>query len=417
VTRSNRSRLLGLGVLAISGLVASGAPAADGLRLRMDYGLNRSSAAGNSLDALLGFQTRTTGSGNMRLIWEKTLGKFRINAQSRLSFGQGDGVAFAAAVSPFLPAALPATLFDLTRTWQASGNSSATNTIDRLSISYASPHVVVRLGRQAITWGGGMVFHPADIIAPFAPNTLDTSYKPGVDMAYAQYLFDNGADIQAIWVPRGVTVGGPAAFAASTFAVRARMMLGPVDTALMLARDRGDDVASLTLSGPLAGTSWTLEGVQWNLASGAVATSYLANISNFATLAGRNISYFAEYYHNGFGVDASVAYGSLPATLTKRMSTGQVFNAGGDFLALGGRIELTSDLSLTPNAIVSLNSSSALAGVSLNYNLDDNTNLLINYQVPLGRPGTEFGGRETTTGSGVYITAPRALTLQMVRYF
>jgi len=405
-------------LLAFAALVAlSTAAGAEGLRLRTDYGSSGSWATANSVDAALGFQNRTTGGGHARLMWDKTLGDFRVEFQSNLSFSQGDNVAFATALAPLLPTPAPASLFNLTTTLQSNANTSVTNTIDRLSVTYATPHFVLKAGRQAITWGSGTVFQISDIIAPFAPNALDTSYKPGVDMVYLQTLFDSGADIQAIWVPRGPGLAAPPDFANSTFAARARTMLGPVDTALMLARDREDSVATLSAGGPLGGASWNVEYAYWGLSGGADARSYLANIANFGTLWGRNISYFAEYYHNGFGVDASVPFDSLPASLTKRMSTGQVFNAGMDFLALGAQMQITPDLSLAPNLVISVNDRSALAGVFVNYTLDDNTNAVFSYSQPFGAAGTEFGGRETSSGSGVYIGPSRAATFQLVRYF
>jgi hypothetical protein len=414
VTAFARPFAFGLAALCILG---AGAAQGDGFRLRTDYALTGAWSHPASLDTALGFENRTNGSGNARLIWEKSLGDFRIEAQSRLSFSQGDTVAYATALAPFMPAPVPSTLFDLTRSWQSNANTTVTNTIDRLSVAYASPHVVLKIGRQAITWGNGLVFHPTDIVAPFSPGAIDTSYKPGADMIYAQYLFDSGADLQLIAVPRGASPGGPIAFTSSTYALRARAMLGPIDTGLMLARDRGDSVATLSLGGPLAGASWNVEYAHWALASGTAQASYLANISNFGTLFNRNISYYAEYFHNGFGVANTVALDSLPASLSKRLSTGQVFNLGQDYLALGAQVELSADLSLAPNAVINLTDGSALAGVVVNYTLDDNTNAVLSYTHPFGAVGTDFGGRETTAGSGIYLRPSRSLTMQLVRYF
>jgi len=37
---------------------------------------------------------------------------------------------------------------------------------------------------------------------PFDPAAIDTEYKTGDDMLYAQYLLDSGDDVQAVWVGR-----------------------------------------------------------------------------------------------------------------------------------------------------------------------------------------------------------------------
>ena len=396
---------------------ASGPALADGLRVRIVGGLNGGWSDATSLDTSLGFQNRTTRAGSARLMWNKTAGDFRFEVHSHVTFADGDDVAYATALAPFLPATVPSTLFDLSTTWYSSTSSLVTNTIDRLSVSYTTPNMVFRVGRQAITWGSGMVFHPGDIVAPFSPSAVDTSYKTGADMVYAQYLFENGADIQAIAVPRGTSFGGPIMYDASTYAIRARAQIDSLDGSLMFSRDRGDSVASLGLSGALGGASWNAEYVHWVLDSGATHPSWLFNITNFGTLGDWNISYFAEYYHNGFGVDASTALNVLPASLTKRMSTGQVFYAGRDFLSLGSQLQMTADLSMAPTAVISLNDRSALVGMAVNYTLGDNTNLVFNYFQPLGPDGSEFGGRETVAGSGIYVGQSRSAAVQLVHFF
>ena len=390
---------------------------ADGLRFRTELLVNGAWNDPSSLDSAFGFQNRTTTGASARLMWDKSIGSFRLEAHSRLSFSQGDNVSFAAAVAPFSPTPAPATLFDLSTTWLSDSDTLVTNTIDRLSLTYTTPDLVLKLGRQSITWGSGIFFHPSDIVAPFAPNAIDTSYKPGADMIYTQYLFDNGADIQAIVVPRAATPGGTIDLDSSTYAMRAQFQLASLDAGAMLARDRGDTVASAGLSGPLAGASWNAEYVNWTLENGDRHPSWLFNISNFGTLGEMNIAYFAEYFHNGFGVDSSVPLDSFPASLNKRMSTGQVFLPGVNFLALGANMQMTPDLSVSPNALISLDDRSALARLAVNYALSDNTNLVFNYSQPIGGAGTEFGGRETTAGSGIYATPARSATMQLVHFF
>ncbi|MCA8868142.1 MAG: hypothetical protein KDA67_05790 [Rhodobacteraceae bacterium] len=390
---------------------------ADGFRVRTSFGLGSDWAEPGSLDTSLGYPDRSNRDASLRLMWDKSLGDFHLEIHSNLMISQGDNLPYGVAAAPFFPTPPPASYFDLTRIWQLDGHRIITNTIDRFSLGYSKGNFVLKVGRQAITWGSGMVFHPGDIVAPFAPNAIDTAYKPGVDMVYGQVLFDSGADIQAIAVPRSLAYGAPVAFAASTYAIRGQSKLGSMDASLLLARDRGDSVAALGLGGPLGGASWNLELLQWQLAGGQTLPSWLFNISNYGTLGGKNISYFAEVYHNGFGVDASVDYASLPASLTKRMATGQVFFPGRDFLALGATLELTADLSLSPNAIISLNDHSTLWGLTVSYVLGDNTNLVLNFSAPSGSVGTEFGGRETAPASGIYAGPNRSAKLQLVHFF
>ncbi len=412
MTRGVKLWLIWIGLSALAS-----AAEAEGLRLRTAFTHSNAQAMASSLDAALGFQNRVGKTASARLMWGKNLGSFKFDIQSDLSFVGGDNIAYTAAIAPYVPAPLPATYFNLTQTWQSSSASTITNRIDRLSVTYSAPSFVLRAGRQTITWGNGMVFHPADIVSPFAPNAVDTAYKPGADMVYGQYLFDSGADIQAIAVPRANVAQGQILFDASTYAVRGHAQIGPLETSLMFARDRGATIASLGFSGALGPASWNAEYVNWSLNGGAVQPSWVVNISNFGSLFGRNIAYFGEFYHNGFGVDTPTPLSALPASLTKRISTGQVFVTGRNFLALGAQVQVTPDLTISPNAIISFNDHSALTGFSANYTLSDNVNMVLSYSQPIGAPGTEFGGGETATGSGIYVAPARSLSLQLVRFF
>ena len=388
---------------------------ADGFRVRTEAGLTSSTADATSLEADLGFRDSRALTGAARLMWDKSSWPLRFEAHAQLNAAHGSQVALA---SELMPAeGPPRTLLDLSGDWSHDPNQAVVGVIDRASFAYTTESLVLKAGRQAITWGSGLFFHPSDIVAPFSPNAIDTSYKPGVDMLYVQYLFDNGADIQTIAVPRAETYGESAASDQSTLAIRGSATLGNLDGALFYARDRGDNVAGLNLSGPLGGASWNAEYVHWRLANGTTHPSWLFNITNFGTLGDWNVSYFAEYFHNGFGVDASVPLDALPANLTRRMSAGQVFFGGQDFLAPGGQLQVTADLSISPSAIISLNDGSKLATVGVNYALGDNTELAFDYFNPFGAEGSEFGGRETSTGSGVFAGPSQSVTLRLVHFF
>jgi hypothetical protein len=74
--------------------------------------------------------------------------------------------------------------------------------LDRLYLSHTSEKTVLKIGRQAVSWGNGIIYNPVDFFNPFDPAAIDTEYKTGDDMLYAQYLQDSGNDFQAVWVGR-----------------------------------------------------------------------------------------------------------------------------------------------------------------------------------------------------------------------
>ena len=79
--------------------------------------------------------------------------------------------------------------------------------LDRLSLGYTSESLVMRLGRQAVTWGNGLVFYPMDIFNPFNPVAIDKDYKTGDDMLYGQWTTYQGNDWQMILLPRRDVAG------------------------------------------------------------------------------------------------------------------------------------------------------------------------------------------------------------------
>ncbi len=69
-------------------------------------------------------------------------------------------------------------------------------------MGYTGDKAVARFGRQALTWGNGMIYTPMDILNPFDPAAVDKEYKLGDDMLYGQYARDNGDDLQGVVVFR-----------------------------------------------------------------------------------------------------------------------------------------------------------------------------------------------------------------------
>jgi len=403
-------------ILAASLLLVTPA-LADPLRVRLDFGGNLDWAEADSIDAALGFQNRQSLDAKARLIWQGGPGAWGFEVQSLLSYQLGDDVGMAAAYAGLGPPAPPASFFDLTSEISSGTGHTLTHTLDRLSVSFASENMVLKVGRQAVTWGSGMVFHPSDIIAPFAPDAVDTAYKPGVEILYGQYLFDNGNDLQAVFVPRRAIAGGPLDWQQSTLALQAALLLGELDGTVMLAQDHGDTLLNLGLGGPLAGAAWNVELGQWFLADGDRPLNILVNISNSGSIGDMNITYFAEYFRNGFGVDTATPLDALPEALATRLATGQLFNVGQDFLALGGQLAVNAELTLSPSIITSLNDGSVFAGLYGNVSASDNFDISFGASQGFGASGTEFGGRETSAGSGVYVRAPLAVSLNLTRYF
>ncbi len=416
--RNRPRRVLLLLWLALP-LVAAGPVAAQDLQLHGRLALTDLGAfnADDSLDAALGYQYRNDFLGDLRLTWEHAWESWKFDFHYVVSGDAGGGIALANAAAPFYPTPPPATWLDLTWNLLQTPHTRITHRIDRLSLTYTTPHLVARVGRQALTWGSGMVFHPMDLVDPFAPNATDTEYKPGVDMAYLQWLFDDGSDVQAIAVPRPAVAGGPLTLDASSGAVHYHRAIGELQTTWLAARDHGDWVAGAGVSGTLGGALLNVEVVSTFEAAAAIKTSALANLSGATTLFGRNATVFAEYFHNGFGVASGATLDALPFDLSDRLARGQVFNVGRDYLAGGMTVEWTPVFTVSPTLVVNLTDGSFDAAFRADWSINDNLDLTVGGDIPIGRDGTEYGGLETTSGSGIYTAPPATAYVQLRQYF
>ena len=61
-------------------------------------------------------------------------------------------------------------LFDLTKTIHQGTRSLVKHRIDRLNWTWSPDWGSITLGREAVTWGNGMIFNPMDLFNPFSPS-------------------------------------------------------------------------------------------------------------------------------------------------------------------------------------------------------------------------------------------------------
>src|SRR5262249_36632813 len=159
----------------------------------------------------------------------------------------------------------------------------------------------------------------------------DTEYKPGTDMVYGQWLFEDGSDLQFIVAPRPRRQGAQPSANASSIALHLQKNLLGHQTTWLVARDHGDWVAPLGVNGALGGATWNVEFMPTFVRRGPTRFSGLANISDAFTLLDRNATAFAEYFHNGFAADGGFTLATLAPDLVDRLSRGQLFNTRRDY--------------------------------------------------------------------------------------
>ncbi len=363
--------------------------------------------------------------GELRLNFGARNGGWSLEADYQLFATYGDSVEY----SRELPAAgglmgvgLPnddRRLFNLTDVLSDSGRFAALQRLDRLWVGYAGDKTVLRLGRQAITWGNGFFFSPMDIVNPFDPTAVDTEYKSGDDMVYGQYLRDNGHDIQSAVVFRRNPITGDVESGEGTAAIKYHGIVGDSEFDVLLADNYGDTTLGFGGNRSLGGAVWRGDVVLTENDS-SLTVQLVTNIDYSWVWNGKNMSGALEYYYNGFGIkggEYDAASIAANPDLIERIARGEVYTLGRHYLAAGVTIELTPLWTITPNCFANLEDGSAYLQFVTQNSLGDNLTFLGALNIPVGPDGTEYGGIETGLAPDQYLSTQFGVFTQLAWYF
>jgi hypothetical protein len=299
-------------------------------------------------------------------------------------------------------------LADLTWQIDAGDRHQAVHRLDRLAIEYRGLSWSAKLGREAVSWGNGLVFQPMDLFNPFAPTAVDRDYKPGDDLLLLERVYSNGSDLQLLAVGRRDETGN-ATGAAGSLAAKWRGAVAARELELLAARHYRDRVYGLAVRGPWGGAVWRTDLVVTDLDTGGREVSGVANLDYSLAIRGRNLYVFGEYFRNGFGLTAlPETPAGYPEALRERLARGELFSLMRDYLALGSRLELNARWSQALTLFGNLQDGSTLVQAQLDFDRGDHQRMQFGLAHPLGRRGDEFGGvpvmgTDSTLGGGTRV--------------
>jgi hypothetical protein len=360
----------------------------------------------------------------MRLNFSASKGSWTFDTAYQLFAGYGDRIEYSRTFpggNGIFQNRLPndtRRLLNLTSVIEDDGKFAALHRLDRLWAGYTNDKTVVRLGRQAITWGNGLIFSPMDIVNPFDPTAIDTEYKSGDDMLYGQYLRDNGDDIQAAFVFRRDIVSGDPDADEGTAAVKYHGIVGDSEYDFLVARNYAETTLGIGGNRSIGGAVLRGDLVVADSSSGS-KVQLVANLSHSWMWGGKNVSGVVEYYFTEYGLeDGNYELVNLlqNTELLKRLARGESFTLGRHYIAGGVSIELTPLWVLTPNVFANLEDGSALVQIVSRNNLSQNVEFLGALNVPLGPSGSEFGGIGSEM-AGLYFSTDLSLFAQVAWYF
>lgn len=233
-------------------------------------------------------------------------------------------------------------LLDLTKTVDEDDNYIIYHRLDRLCLTLLPKWGVVRMGRQAVTWGNGLLFNPMDIFNPFSPSDIEREYKTGDDMVSTQFSMKKTGDFQLLYVPRRDPVSGDVKWNQSSLAGKLHFAKGVTEFDIMAAKHYKDAVVGFGSTGYLGNAAWRLDGTWTFLDEDRGNDNYLSLVANMDyswVWWKKNLYGYLEYYFNGLCHDRYTEEYSDP-DVSERIDRGELFTLGRNYLSGHIRVEL-----------------------------------------------------------------------------
>ncbi|TYO98686.1 hypothetical protein EDC39_10548 [Geothermobacter ehrlichii] len=239
---------------------------------------------------------------------------------------------FRSFASPPFPAGDPTAnanrRLDLETAHDTSGHGRAYTAVDRLRLNWEGTDNALSLGRQAIGFGRIVLFSPLDVVAPFAPDVIDSEFRPGVDAIRIRHFLPSGDDLGLHLV-----FGREARL--NSYLVSGSGQVAGIDLLGLAGSLRDRPMAGVGLAGDLGGLGWRVEaslfrGRRVGRTGGDPKETFgLAGVELWYRFAG-DLSLLVDYLYNGAGTgnpeDYPRVYASAP------FAEGMIFLAGHHYL-------------------------------------------------------------------------------------
>ena len=351
---------------------------------------------------------------DLRLLMRRNFGRLTVEVDHATTYLVGDSIDPAAESGPTFdqtPTGDERRLLDLTWEVDRGNGHRLLHRFDRLALKYRTPRWAVTVGRDAVSWGSGVVFHPMDLFNPFAPTTVDQDYKAGDDLIRIERLFDDGSDLEMLAVARH----GKVKDGTGSVAFKYRALMGSSELDFLAARHYGGEVLGLGLRAPIGGAlvrsdliavddpeGWTLSGV--------------VNVDYSFPVAQSSIYVFAEYFRNGLGVSRLPDdLDRLPDALTERLGRGETFTLMRDYIAVGTQFRWHALVNQNITVIANLQDASKVLQTAVGYDASDAARLQVGLIKPMGGQGDEFG--RLGVGDGLTVGGGSRGYLRLVYFF
>ena len=311
-------------------------------------------------------------------------------------------------------------LMNLTDTLRDRDSYRLLHRLDRLNLGLTTNRGTLRLGRQAITWGNGLIFNPMDLFNPFAPTEVDRDYKAGDDLVSAQIYLPKASELQLLYVIRRNPETDDVSANESSFAAKWHIAGGTTEYDLMAARHYEDYVFGVGTRGYLADTAWRLDATWTDLSdpdsdSPDGYLSLVANMDYSWVWWGKNFYGLVEAYFNGLGEnDYEDAFSNRD--LGERLARGELFVVGRYYLSTTIQVEVHPLVQVYLTAINNIEDPSGILQPRATWDVSQNLQMTLGANLYYGAPDTEFGGI-AIPGTTIRTRPADSLYLWLTYYF
>ena len=290
--------------------------------------------------------------------------------------------------------------------------------LDRLNFTALPSWGVVRVGRQAVTWGNGLIFNPLDLINPFPPADLERDYKLGEDIVAVEVVRPPAGNMQLLYAPRRNPENGNVAWDQSSLGGKLHLAHGTTELDIMAAHNYDDNVIGVGTRGYVGEAAWRLDATYTFVDRDTDVDDYLslmANVDMSWVWWGRNWYGVLEGFYNGLGSDDYARAFSDPE-IQQRFDRGYLFALGRYYLSGHVTVELHPLFRISLTTINNVEDPSGIIIPWATWSVVQDVEVEFGCRFFWGGSETEYGGF-TISGTDLRVKPADNLFLWLKYYF
>ena len=247
------------------------------------------------------------------------------------------------------------------------------NRFDRLAVATVIGRGRLKVGRQVVTWGNGLLFNPLDLFSPYAPTEIDRDYKRGEDgVTWSLAAGERVGNLEVVALGKRDLTTGKTGMRQSSLGVRHHRLMGDGqwETTAIVGRHFGEILVGGGVVGRIKDVVARSEWVHTRLSGGGGAWTGIANADLAWVWKGMNAHAGAEYYFNSLGgQDESTPDQTRLRALRERLQRGELFARGRHYLDSVINVEPHPLVGVALNTILSVSDASGVLQPSLNWDV------------------------------------------------